>query len=70
MSPYEHGHERFDSIGNQEFLVRSEFLTASTRFLDVTSCNLVQVQGFFGGTYCVRLQGGKVSEAARSVLEY
>jgi hypothetical protein len=42
----------------------------STSFWDVTPCNLVQVHGLFGGTYCILLQDRKISEAARSLLEY
>jgi hypothetical protein len=49
-------------------LVRSEFLTLMT--IDITVlwdgklCDLVKVYGCFGGTYCLHLQGQRVSQAS------
>jgi hypothetical protein len=46
--------------------------TMSTTFGDVTMCSLVQVYRLFGESYCIHLQGSRVSRSSKhsAVLMY
>jgi hypothetical protein len=57
-----------------QIYIQFEVLTAvtmkSTTFWDVTLCSTVQVNWCFRGTYCLHLQGQRVSQARRQHTHY
>jgi hypothetical protein len=50
------------------FEVFTALVMKSTIFWDITPCNPLKVNRRFGGTYCLHLQGRKISRA-RNQLE-
>jgi hypothetical protein len=44
-----------------EFEVLTAVVMKSTIFWDITPCSPLRVNRRFGGTYCLRFQGGRIS---------